>query len=476
MSHFLISHFIVNVNQAEHTQIRMKVVTKLFVIRLLVHLWQMGTQTLAIMITKIQNADHQLERSVVWHIYETIEDPKVTLSKSSSRKHDSVPFLVLSARRDEAVFDAMEVMLGSEIKKWPRILQDLFKSYTSDHEKESLWRFIDQISGFMSTPAVQVALFELESERKKSWYLVPFHEKLKRSIEKVIFKLTNHMKEHIALLENNIESEKIINIFTRKEQEKLGENRICLRKDWFELGKVWVWKHWAMNMDVYIHVQDDVKGMLEDQVVLFSLIKIEALYKSRMISFPHDVDQGVGNWLWPLVQRITKDLVNYINSLDQLHLYYLSEIQAQSTQGLLLTKFCDRNRSKTIMKFWIKTFYLQIRSLPETTILNHPLETLISENPQHMETVLGKFSLMPTPPRSQKNLMIRFLEFFLRETQDIKLQEIATDCLYAIHKSRNKSTSTRGFIPWGSLKLLYKLQQEMEYNHREGNVIGRVEV
>lgn len=71
-------------------------------------------------------------------------------------------------------------------------------------------------------------------------------------------------------------------------------------------------------MDMYIHVQGAVKGMLENQVVLFNLIETEKLYNSKMLSFPHEVAQSFDNWLVPHVQRIRKDLVHYINSLDQL--------------------------------------------------------------------------------------------------------------------------------------------------------------
>lgn len=234
-------------------------------------------------------------------------------------------------------------------------------------------------------------------------------------------------------------------------------------------------------MDVYVNFQGAVKQILETQVVLFKWIKAENMASLKMLEIPHDFIGILEDWLVVYIQTLTHRLIKYIDSMDQIELYYCSIIQAELSNGLLLSQFCDRNKAKRIMTFWAKhiEFCLEIKLLPRFYCVIHPLEQLIRSNTQHVEYVLQKFGKLTTPPKVQKNLMVAFLEFFLQETQhNDELRLIASGALDEVHNTQKEDTTTKNLrstskkrtISWGWMGALLELQKKLESNSRGGNL------
>ncbi|KAH9820630.1 hypothetical protein DFH28DRAFT_1051284 [Melampsora americana] len=478
----------------------MKSLFMIFCVHFLTQLGQIGKRASAMEMSRMQHVDDQFEQSYkgVFQFCKTKEDPQVYLGRSLKERQELGPLLDLCETKDEDTycligFDLINRMLQSNIQRWPTMLQKIFKLYTQQQEAKDFWRLLSHISDFMPTPALQVTRFELEKERAKPWYVKSINEgwELHRALENTISKCLHSMQEHIVSLNRNDfvfalcrETEKIMNIFTSKEQKKLGEHRLFVEKDWFGIGEKWVLQNWALResyMDVYMNVQGVIKGVLETQVVLFTLIKAEKINTLKILGLPHGLTYNFDNWVSPYVEKLTKNLVDSINSLDQQQIQYCAALQEKYTHGLLIHQFQEPNDNKNIMRFWSKNlrFYLEIKSLPQLNLMMHPLENLIRKNPKHMEYVMKEFKKNPPPSRaqSQTNLLSRFLEFFLDNTPFPELREIAVEGLAKIDEidddeiKTTLSTLKTGILPWNVLYYLSFFRKVMTSDSMGDNIM-----
>ncbi|KAH9819560.1 hypothetical protein DFH28DRAFT_886171, partial [Melampsora americana] len=382
------------------------------------------------------------------------------LSKDLEERKRSDPFLSLQHIGTKGkpfygldVIVLMNSMLQSKYPRWTELLPIIFKMSPS-HQDEYFWKFIGELSDYMPTPALQITFCELEKERKKPWYFQRFdttgceHETLDDAISKCAL----NMKEHITSIRNNVESERIINIFTRKEQGKLGEHRIELETKWREIEEMELFQYWALSdenqithllwqdMNVYTNVRGDVKGLLETQAVLTGTVKAGKLASLEITALPYELRQPVENWFVMYTDQVANKLLNHINRLDDLRIQCYSVIQETLGDGLTISKFFNVNDTKQVMKFWTKNFefYLAIRYMPKLEVEIHPLEELICKDPEHMGNVMKEFKKITRSLNTQNDMMFRFLEFFLEKTRSHELRRIAEDGLASIRKIQPK--------------------------------------
>ncbi|EGG00590.1 uncharacterized protein MELLADRAFT_111710 [Melampsora larici-populina 98AG31] len=154
----------------------------------------------------------------------------------------------------------MNTMLQSEPEAWPSHIHDVFKTQLS-HHMVNFWIFMTEIANFMPTPVLQKTLVEVIIEKDRLWS--PPAEEESPRIAAILYDLQisyeDKMREHVQLLNNkdiydtaprkpqevvDVFAE-VVDVFSRHEQERMGEYGIRLAKEWSSGEQVELYKHWA---------------------------------------------------------------------------------------------------------------------------------------------------------------------------------------------------------------------------------------
>ncbi|EGG00567.1 uncharacterized protein MELLADRAFT_111763 [Melampsora larici-populina 98AG31] len=337
-------------------------------------------------------------------------------------RQNSIPFFALPGPGMDAppgleVFHHINKMLQSGIQEWTNILKEVFMM-ESQFKEHSFWQFIGDLLSYMPTPAVQVTLMQFHAETQK-FYL---HENdlglfQLQNLNQMILKAKNVMKEHIEQLQQDkvTESDRIINTFTDNEQEKLGQFKIDLAKQWSPVESIELRQHWVLHLSTYSYVNSHVKGMLETQVILESWVKADTRNIFKMAS--HQLGDPFEDLVTKRILSLKENLINDINSSNNSDTDSFVAAQSTLRNGLILTgndRFTPA-AYRTVMSFWVK----------HPGLHDHPLERLILLNSKHMELMIHQFQKSPTLQNSHNDLLTRFLEFFLDQPQDIRLGKFA---------------------------------------------------
>lgn len=211
-----------------------------------------------------------------------------------------------------------------------------------------------------------------------------------------------------------------------------------------------------MNIDVYTNVEGGVKGLLETQELLFSLLNVENKTPSELLGLPFV--QDTHKWWERCVEEMQHKFEDSVNSLDADQVKYCSILQLNLPHGLLINKLVTYQDSQKVMIFWSKNlgFFLRIKSLPKLEQppgkeLMHPLEELIKRNPERVSEVLQHFYEHQKSPeaketqfKTQDNILIKFLNFYQSERPESNhgFFRICRDGLYRSHKVKNNSVSS----------------------------------
>ncbi|EGG00566.1 uncharacterized protein MELLADRAFT_67752 [Melampsora larici-populina 98AG31] len=327
------------------------------------------------------------------------------------------------------VFHRINKILQSGIQEWTNILKEVFMM-ESQFKEHRFWQFIGDLLPYMPTPAVQVTLMQMETEKRKFGL---FGDELgffqRQNLEDMIVKGKHVMKEHIEQLQQDkvTESDRIINTFTDHEQEKLGRFKINLAKQWSPLETIELWQHWVLYLSTYSNVNNHVKGMRETQVILEGWVKAETRNIFKMAS--HQLGDPFEDLVTKRILSLKENLINDINSSNNSDTYEFVELQSTLRTGLILTdsfRFTPVSY-RTVMSFWVQhlRFYLGIKHSIDPGLHHHPLERLILLNSKHLENMIHQFQKSPTLQNSQNDLLTRFLEFFLDQPQGIRLGKFA---------------------------------------------------
>ncbi|EGG06345.1 uncharacterized protein MELLADRAFT_63451 [Melampsora larici-populina 98AG31] len=282
---------------------------------------------------EFQSTNGAYRREVTDHL--TLQDLETYLEKTLEERQDSEPFLSHQhpvfhdcPERDD-YYELINSILKSKIEEWPGILKKIFKQYPL-YQGIHFWRFIGQLSEFMSTPALQVTLFELNEQRQKDWngygsgdnfgltrkFLESgWHEFI--FLDQAISRCSDNMKKHVTSLKNNIKSQKIVDIFTQEAQEELREHKIQLEYKWPVLEQNELYRYWILYLELYSKVKADVKGMLETQSILTGMVKGGKMISLKTSSLPYELRQPLDNWLMKRANEVASKLVQYINLADE---------------------------------------------------------------------------------------------------------------------------------------------------------------
>ncbi|KAH9819509.1 hypothetical protein DFH28DRAFT_956285 [Melampsora americana] len=408
--------------------------------------WYIVTQTSAMM-TGIYKRKHPWEdldiilSCDVTH-QSTGESLAAYLDKNLEEKKHSGPFLsesepthiLIRHRGRENGFGLINEMLQSKIQKWPKMLRQFFRTYSSC-QGQYFWRFISQLSEFMPTPALQVALFELQRQRRACRHFETrrhhfrFSEVIQYeigSLDRALAKCQINMKNHIESLRNEIESKRICNIFTKAKQNKLGMYRICLKTQWPEHEERELFKYWASHMDIYIRASGDVKRMMETQAILSWLVKAGKKASLKTSGLSYEVGQLVEHQLSKSANEVGDKLVHHIDFVHNQDVQKFLSLQEEVEDPLILSQCLDVDDIRKVIKFWAKNraFYLQLRSTEKLKHMIHPLEDLIRKCPEHMDAVLNKFTQRNSSSKTLNNLTSIFLDFFLANSSSSELRQI----------------------------------------------------
>ncbi|EGG08097.1 uncharacterized protein MELLADRAFT_105306 [Melampsora larici-populina 98AG31] len=214
-----------------------------------------------------------------------------------------------------------------------------------------------------------------------------------------------------------------MNIFTRDEQEKLGEYGIRLEKTWSQDDQVELYKAWGSRI---------VKGILESQA-----IQIIWLYKDTFMALD-EMEVMVQNSLSKEYKDLTQELVTSIKSLDEDFdsLEKLCDSQRQMNYGIY-DPLNDESISDEVdgIIFWVKhliipfnpnvtkktdmPFYLEMISTEETRKSQSNLSILIEETDENLlDSIMEEFLITSKRSNDQKNVIFRFLEFALTQSDD----------------------------------------------------------
>ncbi|EGG13191.1 uncharacterized protein MELLADRAFT_101019 [Melampsora larici-populina 98AG31] len=384
------------------------------------------------------------------------------LRKSMEDKQRSEAFFCLPATDQQdsppgiEIFQQLNLMLQSEIISWTTKLQDIFR-IESSYKKEFFWLLMGELASYMPTPAIQVTIIQVEKESRNPWETEEIGMRTDQDdcLTEVMQKCRKVLKEHIISLKHGIETERIMNIFTTQEQEKLGDFKISLQNDWsvFEeielcqhfllfYTSVTLYKHTHQDLPMYLHTDNTVEGILETQAVLVSLIKLKKRNDLKVHELPYELNQVYGKWINKYINELTDKFINSINSLNEIQLQSFEGTQVRLVYGLLVSIYEDHTEIKKVITFWIRymDFYLGINHLKDLLYPIDSIEKLIIKDINHMEYIMNEFQKISNPSINQKNLLNRFLEFFLEKTEDLELRQIALDGLLKIQKIKDQDS------------------------------------
>lgn len=255
------------------------------------------------------------------------------LGKTLEERQDSDPFFTIPDSCDDATsgidsLKLMNKMLQSSRNTWAKIIREIFDTNPS-YKIANFWGFVYELSDFMPTPVLQMTFFEVVKQQEKAcneqetWIVLT----KKHILNQVILIYADKMKEHVESLKQrnssrvNRNSAEVIDIFTRTEQEKLGEYGIHLENQWMAYEEVEMYKNWASYMDVYVQVKGTLKGILETQAILLSFIKLEKRTSLGIPAIPSKISPVNEHWMNSYIQALTKKLIVGIQSLDDESLF-----------------------------------------------------------------------------------------------------------------------------------------------------------
>ncbi|EGG00519.1 uncharacterized protein MELLADRAFT_111752 [Melampsora larici-populina 98AG31] len=174
------------------------------------------------------------------------------LGKKLEERQRSEPFFnFLSTVHDATssktkALGLMNIILKSDIQTWAQHLQEIFKEPPLG-EMIAFWKFISELLYFMPTSALQVTLIEaikLENQLGDEQ-----GTRVLRSPRLALLRVIRiggaNMKEHISILKEVNKPERVIDIFTREEQDKLGVHRMHLEGKWSSFEEELIYQHWA---------------------------------------------------------------------------------------------------------------------------------------------------------------------------------------------------------------------------------------
>ncbi|KAH9812570.1 hypothetical protein DFH28DRAFT_404789 [Melampsora americana] len=208
----------------------------------------------------------------------------------------------------------MNVMLQSGTKDWNEYLQRILARNPSQHI-QMFWSLIYELSDYMPTPVLQTALLEISQYHKAlqdpQWKSNATYTM--NILQSILDRYSEKIKQHVNLIEGKKESQEVINIFSKHEQEKLGDHQIWLTRQWTSDQADMLYKHWGSHMNVYVQVDGLLKEILETQVIEVNLLKVGNI-KSTGHSIPYKLAQSPEPWMSH--KSLTKGVVDGIQSLD----------------------------------------------------------------------------------------------------------------------------------------------------------------
>lgn len=351
----------------------------------------------------------------------------------------------------------MNRMLQSDKENWPIYILEIFKTKPTKKIK-NFWGFISEISNYMPTPVLQKTFFLVVKEQDillQGNNAQIFINKVKEIFQILVSKYSEKMKEHVDFLKKEERPKEVIDIFTRMEQENLGEYGIHLEKEWYLNEQIELYKNWASHIHVYLKVQGSLKGILETQAIMVSIIKlcervalgmppIEAIGPPEI---QYEIGQCFEHWMDKQRQDLTQELVDYIQSADEKSLWEFGLRQLGLSYGIRCGWACLFEDVKKIELFWARymPFYFNMMSHAETSTWEHihVMDKLILNNTKDLNLFMQEFltyknSVIVTP---QSNLVTRFLNFVLDYTKSKSLRKGARWGLEFIGAPRQKNSS-----------------------------------
>ncbi|EGF99773.1 uncharacterized protein MELLADRAFT_94056 [Melampsora larici-populina 98AG31] len=365
----------------------------------------------------------------------TIDHLQSYLERTAEEQKKSEPFFTYTPDdlyTNLAGVDSVKLMnnmLQSDKENWPEHIQNIFKADPTDRIK-NFWAFIAIMSEFMSTPVLQKTFFEIGKEEERLLQrgnLIDYD--IHKLIPVVLDIYATEIKEHVKLLETGDKPRKVIDIFTRDEQTKVGEHGIQLEKQWAPTEEVELYRNWASNMMLYLEVEGSVKGILETQALQVRLVKKIRLNSLGII--PYEISQCLEPLLSTRVQDLTDELLDSIKLLDEKSWLQFWSCQVRYDVGIR-DRWCDKpdeDTRKSIL-FWVKymPFYLQMKASEDTWDWYYLMEEIIVKDikgDHALESVMNQFLTNPPPLNTQDNLIVKFLEFVVEMTQSQSLRKIA---------------------------------------------------
>lgn len=76
-------------------------------------------------------------------------------------------------------------------------------------------------------------------------------------------------------------------------------------------------------MGLYLSVEGDLKGILETQAILVSLLKVGKIHSLNIPQLTYGLSQAFEIWLVTYIPELTHRLVNYINAANELWVVFL---------------------------------------------------------------------------------------------------------------------------------------------------------
>ncbi|KAH9821693.1 hypothetical protein DFH28DRAFT_882618, partial [Melampsora americana] len=364
------------------------------------------------------------------------------LDSSLEYRRDSPPFFLYPSPPDlvpgepgtDSLIKLINKMLQSGIETWPRHIHKILKTKPSDTIK-NFWEFMYEILPFMTTPVLQKILFELSKEEEDIQGLDWWQRYQVQGVQpEVIIRFENEMKKHISLLEREDKPKEVVNIFTRNEQEKLGEYGIQLEKQWSGNDEVVLYKNWASHMRVYMNVQGAVKGALECQAIQVSWIKLETFHSLGFVPVVHEMREALNSRLSSQSQAITNELIASIQLLDEELWSQFWSHQKEFNYGINSTSPWSRKS----LAFWVKfmPLYLKIRMRKDAWKWQHLIELCIVDveptKAHHLESIMIKYLDNPLNSNTRKDSIVGFLEKVLETSEPGRVTQIVTERLKMI--------------------------------------------
>lgn len=354
------------------------------------------------------------------------------LDGTSEQEKQSSPFFFLPSHLQESnlppgqspdglkALKLMNQLLQSPVDDWPERLPAILMTRPSFRVK-GFWGFIGELSEFMTTPVLQKTLIELKQHEKvmEGWDKL-IYKPVREVLSDVMVRYENKMQEHIGLLELGTplgrNSKKVMNIFTKEEQEKLGHYKICLHPKWTENDALNLYKLWGSHLRTYMDVQGSstVKRILESQAILMHWMEKDTFMANSPLYARYI------NSLNEPCPELTNEIVGLVHSLDDQSFEKLHTFQRHNDYGIYDPLFDEPiPEDQQVFIFWVKymPFYLEMVSRADSKYWQCYMTFLIAENPTQdlLESIMQQF-LHHAASEHQGNLVARFLEFALEHT------------------------------------------------------------